>query len=90
MESLVNRMKRNVNKEEKWLRHVARLVANFLGDNKPKIHQKENLRRFKLHRSYLISFSLSKVAKCSWLNPKGPFLSYKKENENFLVGSPTP
>ena len=31
-------MKSNVNREEKSLRHVA-LVANFLDDNKPKIHQ---------------------------------------------------
>ena len=44
----------NYNREERSLRHVV-LVAKFLDDNKPKIHQKENLHRFKLHRSYLIS-----------------------------------
>ena len=53
-------MKSNVNTEEKSLRHDA-MVANFLDDTKPKIHLKENLHRFKLHRSYLISFNLSKV-----------------------------
>ena len=44
----------NYNREEKSLRHVV-LVAKFLDDNIPKIHQKENLHRFKLHRSYLTS-----------------------------------
>ena len=47
-------------REEKSLRHVA-LVAKRLDDNKPKIYQKENLHRLKVHRSYLISFNLSKV-----------------------------
>ena len=47
-------------REENSLRHVA-LVAKLLNDNEPKIYQKENLHKFKLRRSYLISFNLSKV-----------------------------
>ena len=47
-------------REENSLRHVA-LVAKRLDDNKPKIYRKENLHRFTLHRSYLISFNLPKV-----------------------------
>ena len=53
-------LKKRPCREEKSLRHVT-LVAKRLDDNKPKIYQKENLHRFKLHRSYLISFNLSKV-----------------------------
>ena len=77
MASLVNRMKSNVNREEKSLRHVA-LAANFLDDNKPKIHQKENLHRFKLHRSYLISFNLSKVGEIFLVESERTISKFRK------------
>ena len=38
---------------------------------------------FKLHRSYLISFNSSNVGEIFWLNPKGPYVSLGKENQNF-------
>ena len=75
-------MKTN-NREEKSLRHVA-LAAKFLDDNKPKIHQKENLHRFKLHRPYLISFNLSKVGEIFLVESERTVSKFrKKENENF-------
>ena len=55
------------------------MVAKFLDDNKAKRHLKMDSQCFKLHRSYLISFKLSNVG----LNPKGPYVSLEKENQNF-------
>ena len=40
---------------------------------------------FILHRSHLISFNLSHLAKFTGLNPKGPYLSLEKEEETFCV-----
>ena len=61
------------NIEEKSFHHVA-VVAKFLVNNKSKCLLKSG---FALHRSYHV---LSILAKFSGLNPKGPYLSFKKEN----------
>ena len=71
------------NREEKSLRHVA-MVAKVLDDNKPKIHQKENLHRFKLHRSYLISFNLSKVGEIFLVESERTVSKFKKWKTKFF------
>ena len=72
-----------VNREEKSLRHVA-MVAKVLDDSKPKIHQKENLHRFKLHRSYLISFNLSKVGEIFLVESERTVSKFKKWKTKFF------
>ena len=68
---------------EKSLRHVA-LAAKFLDDNKPKILQKENLHRFRLHRSYLISFNLSKVGEIFLIESERTVSKFRKRKTKIL------
>ena len=74
----------SANREEKSLRHVA-MVAKFLDDDKSESHLKSEFSLFQLHRSFLISFNLSKVGEIFGLNSKGPYLSLEKEKEDFRV-----
>ena len=60
------------------------LVAKFLDDNKPKIHRKENLHRFKLHRSYLISFNVSEVGEIFLVESERTVSKFKKWKTKFF------
>ena len=80
-----------VNREEKSLRHVA-MVATFLDDNKPKRHLKVDSHSFKLPRSYLILFNLSKVGEIFWVKYERSVCKFRKRKTTlfFVLRSPTP
>ena len=66
--------------------HVA-MVAKFLDENKPKTSLK---REFALFQTTSIFFYLSNVGEIFLgLNPKGPYLSLEKDNENSMLCSST-
>ena len=76
----------SINREEKSLRHVA-LVAKFLDDNKFQ-NQKFTKKRICTASNFIDLFQFhlicQKLAKFSWLNSKGPYISFEKGKRKFL------
>ena len=63
--------------------------TKFLDENKPKTSLKSELALLQT-TSILFSFYLSNVGEIfQGLNPKGPYLSLEKDNENSMSSSPT-